>query len=98
MLNHELEHARRGEDCSGNFHPHSHDAQGIYVDFEGCACSFAKQACQMGLINAWSHMLKDLVFPSEEELAALEKLEKQHGSSLAAFLQINESKNPSKQK
>lgn len=84
-LNHELEHARRGCDCTKNGHGHSQNAEGEYVDFEACAGSYAKKAHLAGLFVEWSQLLKGMTFPGSTLLAQVQKVEKDHPELLASL-------------
>ena len=85
ILNHELEHARRG-DCTGhNAHAYGHDAKGNYVDFEACASSYALKAHTSGLFVEWAKDLQGLSFPSDETLAKVLEVEKTHPEILIAL-------------
>ena len=62
-INHELEHARRGDDCKGqNAHAHGYNVEGQYVDFETCAASYAQKAHQCGLFEEWARDLSPIHF------------------------------------
>lgn len=85
ILNHELEHARRGHACgTHDVHGHGLNADGEYVDFESCATSFAKKAHLCGLMEDWSQAVGQLDLPSDEDLNIIMELEKSYPSILAS--------------
>ncbi|HEY4832363.1 MAG TPA: hypothetical protein VIH61_07395, partial [Waddliaceae bacterium] len=87
ILNHELEHARRGDGCNGhNVHSYANDAAGNYIDFEACAASFAHITHQCGLMEEWSRELGQFPLPTQEELLMLKKLELSDPAILASIL------------
>lgn len=80
ILNHELEHARRGHSCDGkeDVHGHDYNCEGNYVDFEACAASYAKAAHQAGLFEKMAHSLQGLHFPTAVAIAQLQRIEREH--------------------
>jgi hypothetical protein len=78
ILNHELEHARRGHVCNGNYHEWGFNTEGVYTSFEACAVSYARHAHQEGLFIEWVKVIEDLTLPSEKELSGLREIENHH--------------------
>ncbi len=59
LVNHELEHARRGDSCGGG-HSHGVNAEGKTVHFEACAASFARAARRRGAVVDLMDYLQEL--------------------------------------
>lgn len=75
VLNHELEHARRKDSCSGNGHERM-EINGKSLDFEACAAHSAKKAHMDGLFVKWAEKLGGIAFPHPDLLAKLLEIEK----------------------
>jgi len=76
LLNHELEHARRSDDCNGAGAHDRMEIEGKNLDFEACAAYFAKKAQMNGLFDHWAKELKKLNFPTDDLLSKLIEMEK----------------------
>lgn len=50
---HELEHARRGESCREGAHGDGKDVQGVFVNFNAAARSWAELAVSRGVFTQW---------------------------------------------
>ena len=69
-LNHELEHARRGDGCDGG-HSHGVDAEGRMVHFEACAASFARAARRRSAIVDLMDYVQELALELGEDAISL---------------------------
>jgi hypothetical protein len=91
ILNHELEHARRGASCGdASMHARGMDANGKYVDFDSCAASYARKGYQRGLFLEWAQKLQTLTLPSKEALARLQEIEKNNPACIAEAVKHND--------
>lgn len=74
ILNHELEHARRGSDCNLNSHARM-EVDGKDLDFDACAAYFAKKAHIDGLFTLWAKDLQQIILPEKNTFDKLLEIE-----------------------